>query len=93
EAEMVGAVLGAELVRRERRVGRVASVALDGKSAIEGSLVRESRPGQYLADMLHSSIAAVKRQHSNLEITLRWVPGHQDIAGNEQADCEAKLAA
>ncbi|RPD54990.1 hypothetical protein L227DRAFT_473816, partial [Lentinus tigrinus ALCF2SS1-6] len=24
---------------------------------------------------------------------LRWVPGHQDIAGNEQADCEAKLAA
>ncbi|RPD64530.1 hypothetical protein L227DRAFT_469172, partial [Lentinus tigrinus ALCF2SS1-6] len=26
-------------------------------------------------------------------LTLRWVPGHQDIAGNEQADCEAKLAA
>ncbi|RDX41824.1 hypothetical protein OH76DRAFT_1319446, partial [Lentinus brumalis] len=26
-------------------------------------------------------------------MTLRWVPGHQDIAGNERADCEAKLAA
>ncbi len=93
EAETVGAVLGVELVRRERRVGRVASVALDGKSAIEGSLLRESRPSHYLTDLLHASVAAVKRQYRGLELTLRWVPGHQDIAGNEQADSEAKLAA
>ena len=93
EAETVGAVLGTELVRRSRRAGRTASVALDGKSAIEGSLVRESRPGHYLTDLLHSSTEATTRQHKELALTIRWVPGHQDITGNEQADAEAKLAA
>ncbi|RPD56718.1 hypothetical protein L227DRAFT_508107, partial [Lentinus tigrinus ALCF2SS1-6] len=93
EAETVGAILGTELIRRARTPGRVASVALDGKSAIEGSLVRESRPSHYLIDLLHDRVAAATRRHRDLALTLRWVPGHQDIAGNEQADCEAKLAA
>ena len=86
-------MLGSELVKRSRRRDRVASVALDGKSAIEGTLVRESRPGHYLTDHLHSRIEAVKKRCTSLEFTLRWVPGHQDVAGNEQADIEAKLAA
>ena len=93
EAETVGAILGTELVRKSRKVGRTASVALDGKSAIEGSLVRESRPGHYLTDLLHSSIATTKKRHTTAALTLRWVPGHQDIQGNQQADAEAKLAA
>ena len=71
----------------------MATVALDGKSAIEGTLVRESRPGHYLTDLLHSRIAAVKKRRAGLEFTLRWVPGHQEVTGNEQADTEAKLAA
>ena len=87
EAETVGAVLGTKLIRQSRRGRRVA------KSAIEGTLVRESRPGHYLTDILHSSVAATRKKHRDLELTLRWVPGHQDVAGNEQADTEAKLAA
>ncbi|KAJ7123710.1 hypothetical protein C8R44DRAFT_550372, partial [Mycena epipterygia] len=28
-----------------------------------------------------------------IRLTLRWAPGHRDIAGNERADVEAKRAA
>ena len=35
----------------------------------------------------------MKRQKSKLEVTIKWVPGHQNIAGNEKADAEAKRAA
>lgn len=30
---------------------------------------------------------------SRSDLTLRWVPGHEEIEGNEQADADAKLAA
>ena len=58
------------------------SVALDGKSAIEGTLVRESRPGHYLTDLLHSRIEAVKKRRTGLEFTLRWLPGHHLTSGH-----------
>ena len=32
-------------------------------------------------------------QHPGIEITLRWMPGHVGIAGNERADEEAKQVA
>ncbi|KAI0711584.1 hypothetical protein C8Q76DRAFT_737173 [Earliella scabrosa] len=35
----------------------------------------------------------VLARHPDADITLRWVPGHMDIEGNELADCEAKNAA
>ena len=67
-------------------------VALDGRTAMEGLFVRESRPGQCHTDLLHDSIAAAKRKRRNLELTLRSVTDHQDIAGNEQVDIQVKLA-
>ena len=34
-----------------------------------------------------------KLKYKALKITIKWVPGHQNIAGNEKADAEAKRAA
>lgn len=58
-----------------------------------GHTVRESRPGHYLTDLLHPRRAAINNRRNNLHLTLRWVPGHKDVTGNEHADTEAKLAA
>lgn len=38
-------------------------------------------------------IEEVKRRKPSLIIRIEWVPGHQDIEGNEKADQEAKYAA
>lgn len=72
------------------------SVALDGKSVIEGSHVRESRPWQYLTDLLHDRVAAPmhKPQYLTVPNTRALIgPENQHTAGNERADTEAKLAA
>ena len=37
----------------------------------------------------HSFLA----RHPDADMTLRWVPGHMEIQGNELADREAKRAA
>jgi hypothetical protein len=33
------------------------------------------------------------RRHNNFNVTVRWVPGHPDVHGNEEASKHAKLAA
>jgi len=35
----------------------------------------------------------IARRHVNFDVTVRWVPGHSDVHGNEEADKQAKLAA
>lgn len=92
EAEIVGELLGAELLRRERTVSRT-SIAADNKPSLQASRLRRPAAGHYLMDELHSRVDAALRKHPNLDLTLRWVPGHVDIVGNEIADQEAKKAA
>lgn len=50
-------------------------------------------PGRYLTDIFHRYVGLVKKQHPGVRLTLRWVPGHSDVAGNKAADEAAKEAA
>ena len=47
---------------------------------------------QVLTDIFHRNLRSLKAERSGLALTLRWVPGHCDIAGNEAADVAAKEA-
>ena len=70
-----------------------ASIALDNMAAIQASTSRAPGPGRYLTDVFHRNLRSLKAQRCGLKLTLRWVPGHCDIAGNEAADAAAKEAA
>jgi ribonuclease HI len=34
----------------------------------------------------------LKKKHSGIRLEIKWVPGHQGVDGNEQADEQAKKA-
>ncbi|KDQ51477.1 hypothetical protein JAAARDRAFT_96555, partial [Jaapia argillacea MUCL 33604] len=91
EAEAVGLVLGMELLSRERGV-RMAELKIDNQVAIQGTL---NLAFSFLSilDAFHGAVDRALRQHRELQLMIRWVPGHEGISGNERADTEAKEAA
>ena len=94
EGEIVGTVLGTELLRVERSTRCLPSIALDSTAALQVSEITRPRPRHYLTDLFHDRMeAAVKVHGAMAKVVMRWVPGHMDVPGNEMADEEAKKAA
>ena len=92
EGEGVGLVLGMELIRKEVNV-RKTSIGIDNQSGITAVISIRPTPSHYIWDLFHNRIHAAIQKHINLEIVIRWTPGHIGIEGNEAADKEAKRAA
>ncbi|OBZ78310.1 hypothetical protein A0H81_02657 [Grifola frondosa] len=92
EAEVVGLLLGTELLKTERSL-EGASIAADNKSSIQATKLRRPAPAHYLLDSLHKHLRALGRKHHEAKVTIRWVPGHMDLEGNETADLKVKCAA
>jgi len=54
--------------------------------------IYKATPGKAQACSLRfrDSVHDLLDRHPNCDVTIEWVPGHQDVTGNEAADCEAK---
>lgn len=91
--EIVATILGLQLLLTVHQRIRKASIALDNMAVIQATTLHSSAPGRYLTDIFHRYVDLVKKAHPGIRLMLRWVRGHADVAGNEEADEAAKLAA
>jgi ribonuclease HI len=62
----------------------------DSQPAIKATSSPSRQSGQSVICAVLESVDSLKAQQPDLEISLVWVPGHEDIPGNEKADELAK---
>jgi hypothetical protein len=86
-------ILGLELIREERHANGTIPMGVDNTSAITATHSIKPGPGHYLWDLFHRRLQMVTDKHQDMDLLVRWTPGHIDIKGNEEADKEAKAAA
>jgi ribonuclease HI len=91
KAEGTALILGLELIRQERRVTTVSMIA-DNLGSIQRSTTARATPTQYLWEIFRKRWEMTKKRHKDMTMTIRWIPGHEGVTGNEEADRVAKLA-
>jgi len=95
EGEMVGLTLAIHLLATERQASYPASILVDNQAAIRNGENGNMIGNSFLTDQLDRITKRLARRQENgkLEVTIRWIPGHMNVEGNELADKEAKEAA
>ena len=98
-AEMVGILLGLQLISTERKGGTTFALGVDNQAAIKAFKSNLRSPGHHVArealKLAHriQNKKTKKKKKSKYALTLRWTAGHEGIEGNEIVDREAKKAA
>jgi ribonuclease HI/endonuclease/exonuclease/phosphatase family metal-dependent hydrolase len=91
--EAVAVVLGLHLLDDEEDPG-VVSFSIDNQAVIKATDTNKVHSGQSLIDqILHAGEELKRTKGNSLDLTLRWIPGHSEVKGNEEVDKGAKKAA
>ncbi|KAJ7118522.1 hypothetical protein C8R43DRAFT_901311, partial [Mycena crocata] len=93
EGEGVGGCLALFLLLQQPEVRGKVTIAVDSQPAINATKTARSNPSHWIWDEWHRGFNLLIQEHSEIQLTIRWTPGHKDIKGNERADEEAKKAA
>ena len=85
-------ILGLELLQEERQLNGMTPIGVDNIAAIIATQSIKPKPGHHLWDLFHRRLQIVTNKHKDMDLLVKWTPGHIDIKGNEEADREAKDA-
>ncbi len=88
--ELEGLTLGVEYISRIAERGKSYKVFSDNQAGLYRLRTPSDNPGQACQIRAIKAAQIVKEKGAN--IALEWVPGHEDVPGNEEADRLAKLA-
>jgi len=91
DAELYALLQAVKRFRQRGTTGRNFIVFADAQAALNRCRNDHAGPGKVLAKGIIQWSYVVRSQGNTL--TLRWVPGHADVEGNEIADIRAKAAA
>jgi ribonuclease HI len=93
KGEGVGMILALRLIKEEREeVVGVTPLGVDSQVAIVAMGSIKPAPSHYIWDAFHNQLCSTAQAHEDMDLLVRWTPGHVDIEGNERADEEAKKA-
>jgi len=92
EGECMRVLLGLELMKQQRNIRNV-NMYIDSQAVIQAATSNKPAPGHYLLDEVHKQYCIVRKMHGNMDMIVRWSPGHSGIPGNEAADKAAREAA
>jgi ribonuclease HI len=102
EAELVGILLGVHLLNTAGSSTLEAKINSDSSSAVIALLRNKKKTAQYIVNQILEAINGIREYEANNPVaspreppslTFVWIPGHQDIPGNQEADIKAKEAA
>lgn len=82
------------MIRNQLRTDlREATIYTDNQAAIRATCHPQRSSGQYILRRIARQLDLLRDDRSGWRIRLQWVPGHEGVPGNEEADWLAKLAA
>jgi ribonuclease HI len=79
------------VIGARRSTAREVIILSDSQAAIQAVQNPQRPSGQYVLELLYCHLRTLRSQSTN--ITLRWIPAHVGVPGNEAADGSAKCAA
>jgi ribonuclease HI len=95
EAELIGMIMGLHLIKTEPRSKVKCLLNMDNQAVLTAIKSEMNKSGQHLvANILQITKQLLEQKgNSRFSLTFRWTAGHIRIAGNKNADKQAKTAA
>jgi ribonuclease HI len=94
EAELVGILLGLQLIKANQAGNKMYAIGVDNQAAIKALASKLNKSGHYLAaEILNTTKRMGQASGKKYALMVRWTAGHSKIPGNEAVDVEVKKAA
>jgi ribonuclease HI len=93
ELEGIDAALSLMIQNQHHSDVREATIYTDNQAAIRATCHPQRSSGQYILRRIVRQLDLLRDARSRWRVRLQWVPGHEGVPGNEEADRLAKLAA